>query len=237
MRIGLAILNRNEEAALEKILPRIPVEAVEGVFAVDGDSTDGSVAVLRRYGIEVLTQDTPGRGEAFRVAFREAEDRFDALILLSPDGNEDPGDIPRFRPLLEGGADMVIASRMTDGAVNEEDSRWFRPRKWANLAFVWLAWITWGRRGDRITDVMNGYRAITIDAWKRLNPDAQGYTIEYQASIQAYKRRLKLREFPTVEGQRIGGASGAKSIPTGLRMVRLYLSELLKSLRTAGGAP
>ena len=82
------------------------------------------------------------------------------------------------------------------------------------------------RKQKRITDAINGYRAITRSTWKDLNPDADGYTIEYQISIRAYKFRKTVVEFPTVEANRIGGGSEASSIKTGLQMLKLYLKEL-----------
>jgi hypothetical protein len=114
---------------------------------------------------------------------------------------------------------------MMEGAVNEEDESWWRPRKWANLVFDWLAWLTWGRGQYRIRDAINGYRAITVEAWDRLEADGEGHTIEYQTSIRAYKLGMKVIEFPTVEGQRIGGEIKAKALITGLRFIRLYLGE------------
>lgn len=227
-RIGLVILNRNEAEALPHVLPRIVQDEVDLAFAIDGRSTDRSPALLREHGFHVLDQHSPGRGEAFRLAFAQARDQADALIFFSPDGNEDPADIPKFRPLLDAGADMVIASRMMPGAVNEEDTHWFRPRKWANKAFSLMAKVTWGRRQPKITDPINGFRAITVDAWDRLAPDGPGYTIEYQTSIRAYQLGLKVIEFPTVEGQRIGGQSDAKALATGIRFLRLYCAELAR---------
>ncbi|MDH3499693.1 MAG: hypothetical protein OEM97_06195, partial [Acidimicrobiia bacterium] len=99
---------------------------------------------------------------------------------------------------------------------------------WANLFFDWLAHASWGRGQRRITDMINGYRAITVDAWDRLQPDGPGYTIEYQTSIRAYKHRIQVVEFPTYEGERIGGESDAKAISTGLRFLKLYVSELFR---------
>lgn len=228
MRMGLVILNRNEEEALPTVLPQIPIEAVEMCFAVDGNSTDRSREILAGHGIDVLEQTSRGRGEAFRQAFHHAGDSVDALIFFSPDGNEDPSDIPRFRPILESGADVVIASRMMEGATNEEDTGWFRPRKWANIVFNRMAYLTWGRHQPRVTDGINGFRAITTDAWRTIALDGSGYTIEYQCTIRAYKHRLRVEEFPTQEGQRIGGESNAKAVDTGLRFLRLYFRELRK---------
>ncbi len=226
MKVGLVILNRNEEEALPTILPQIPLDAVDVCFAVDGNSTDGSRGILAQHGVEILEQTSRGRGEAFRQAFLHAGDSIDALIFFSPDGNEDPEDIPNFRPLLEVGADVVIASRMMEGATNEEDTGWFRPRKWANIVFNWMAYLTWGRGQPRVTDGINGFRAITTGAWRALSLDGSGYTIEYQSTIRAYKERLHIEEFPTKEGHRIGGESNAKAVDTGLRFLRLYVKEL-----------
>jgi len=175
----------------------------------------------------VLPERSAGRGEAFRIAFAHARGKVDALVLFSADGNEDPADIPRFRAHLEQGADLVIASRMLPGAVNEEDVAALPIRKWANLAFREATHLRWGRGQPRISDPINGFRAFTLTAWERLALDGIGYTIEYQSSIRAYKLGLRVAEFPTCEGQRIGGSSQAHSIPTGLRFLRLYVSELL----------
>lgn len=233
MRIGLVILNWNEAAALPVILPKIPRLSVDLCVAVDPGSDDGSPDILRAEGIEVVRQLAPGRGEAFRLGFEHLRDVVDALVFFSPDGNEDPADISKFRLYLEDGADMVIASRMMPGGVNEEDTSSWRPRKWANLAFNWMAYLTWGRGQRRITDGINGFRAITYEAWDALRLSGSGYTIEYQSTIRAYKHHLAVSEFPTVEGQRIGGRSRATSIRTGLSFTALYLSELRHTVRNA----
>jgi glycosyltransferase involved in cell wall biosynthesis len=225
----LVILNRNEAEALPRILPRLPLSEFDVVFAVDGNSTDDSPRILRDHKIHVVIQTSSGRGEAFRLAFSHAGEDIDALLFFSPDGNEEPADTRRFRPALESGADMVIASRMMAGAVNEEDVGWFRPRKWANIIFNWMAYLTWGRGQSRVTDGINGFRAITRAAWARLELDSSGYTIEYQSTIRAYKKHMRVSEFPTVEGARLGGQSDAKAIDTGLKFIRLYFHELFRA--------
>ncbi len=230
MRIGLVLLTLNEIEGLRTLFPRLPLDAIDEAFAVDGGSTDGTREFFREQGFSLLDQTSGGRGEAFRMAF--ASSRADALIFFSPDGNENPEDIPRFREHLEAGAAMVIASRMMEGAVNEEDSDWFRPRKWANNAFNGLANAFWNR-GAFVSDSINGFRAITRDAWDRICLDGLGYTIEYQSTIRCMKLGLPTREFPTVEGQRIGGESYARSLPTGLRFLRLLLREIFVGTRFA----
>jgi hypothetical protein len=45
-------------------------------------------------------------------------------------------------------------------------------------------------------------------------------------TIRALKHKLKVVEFPTVEGQRVAGNTGAPSIPTGLRFLKRLWIEL-----------
>jgi len=223
MRLSLVILCYNERVGLEALLDRIPRDAVEEILAVDGGSRDGSVELLRAAGIPIHGQSERGRGEAFRVAFQEAKG--DALVFFSPDGNEDPRDIPRFREYLERGCDMVIANRMSGGGRNEEDDRWLRWRKWANLAFTLMANVTWNR-GGWVADTINGYRAISRSAWERMRASSSGYTIEYECSIRAFKHGLKVAEFATSEGARLDGREGSPSLATGIAFLKLYAREL-----------
>jgi len=214
---------------LEQIFPLIPSPSPQSGFdqlvAIDGGSTDGTTEFYQERGIPVIGQSRRGRGDAFLLAFERVH--ADGYIFFSPDGNEDVGDLSKFKPLLEGGADLVIASRMTRGAVNEEDIHLLKPRKWANNALNFLANIFF-RRGDPfVTDSINGYRAITRRAANDLKLDALDYTIEYQMTIRALKKRMAIVEFPTREGPRVAGVTGAPSFPTGLRFLRRLWTELL----------
>jgi len=51
-----------------------------------------------------------------------------------------------------------------------------------------------------------------------MNLDYSGYDIEFATSIQAYRLGIRVLEFPTFEGDRLGGKSGARAIPTTLAM-------------------
>lgn len=224
MRKALVILTFNESEALPKIWDRIPLGAADEVFAVDGGSTDGTRAFLESKGVKVLGQPRRGRGVAFRVAAEATT--ADLLCYFSPDGNEDPADIPRLLALVEQGADIAVASRMMKGAFNEEDIHWWRPRKWVNKAFGLAANLAWNR-GPFVTDTINGFRAVRRDKLNALELDADGFVIEYQMSIRAMKAGLKIVEIPTQEGQRLGGVSTAESWTTGL----VFLRQLWRELR------
>jgi glycosyltransferase involved in cell wall biosynthesis len=221
MRKSLVILTRNEIAGLTEIFARLPLEAVDEVFCVDYRSTDGTREFLERRGIRVFDQEKRGRGEAFRVASSVA--RGELLIFFSPDGNEDPRDIPKLAALVERGADLAVASRFLPGARNEEADKILRLRAWANRGFTLLANLFFG---GRMTDSINGYRAMRKERFDSLGIDADGFTVEYQISIRSMKLGFDIREIPTIESDRIGNVSGARSIPTGLAMLRVLLREI-----------
>jgi len=235
MRLSLVLLTRNEIHGLRALFDRIPFAAVDEAFAVDGGSTDGTLEFYQSRRFPVVPQRSAGRGEAFRSAFARAKG--DAVLFFSPDGNEDPADILKFRPLLEEGNDIVIATRMAPGGHNEEDERWLPWRKWANLTFNMMANYTWNS-GPLITDSINGFRAITKKAWDQLALDGTGYTIEYQSSIRGMKLGLRFAEFPTYETGRLG-PGGSPSLSSGISFLRLYVREIMVGRRfgSASGHP
>ncbi|MBO1905776.1 glycosyltransferase family 2 protein [Microvirga sp. 3-52] len=228
MHITLCILTRNERPCVEIVFPQLPKPGPESGFdaivVIDGGSTDGTKEYFEERGIPVLGQSRRGRGHAFQIAFDEVDS--DAYIFFSPDGNEDPKDLPKFRPLLEQGFDLVIASRMMAGAKNEEDDQFLKLRKWANNAFNIGANLCFRRKGTFVTDSINGYRAITREAARTLALDAPDYTIEYQMTMRAFKHKLSIAEFPTIEYPRVAGDTQAQSIPTGVRFIKAFWHEL-----------
>lgn len=222
---SLIILTRNEITGLTALINQIPVHAVDECFAVDYQSTDGTVEYFEKHHIPVVHQNKPGRSEAFRVAARQAQG--DILVFFSPDGNENPNDIPKLIAAIKNGADMAIASRFMTDSRNEEDDQFFKPRKWANQGFTWLANFCFRKKGVYSTDSINGYRTITKKAFQSLHLNAEGFAIEYQMTMRAMKKRLTIAEIPTIEGNRVGGQSGSAAIPTGLAFIRYFLKELI----------
>jgi glycosyltransferase involved in cell wall biosynthesis len=224
----LIILTRNEISGLTSLLKKIPFRKVDEYYLVDYRSTDGTVEFAVKNHIPVIKQTIPGRAEAFRIGFRSAHGKY--LIFFSPDGNENPNDIPKLISQLENGADMSIASRFLATSRNEEDDQLFKWRAWANMGFTFLANIFFNR-SPYISDTINGYRAITKEAFEKLHVDAQGFTIEYQMTMRAMKLGMVIKEIPTLEGPRIGGKSTSYAIPTGLKFIYYFFREIFIGIR------
>ncbi len=231
LKRALVLLTFNEIEALPKLFDKIPLSAADDVFAVDGGSKDGTVEYLQSKGVRVVGQPRRGRGCAFQVALDSTD--AEVLCYYSPDGNEDPDDIPKiFETLEAGGYDLVIASRMCRGAHNEEDEETIKLRKWVNQAFTFLANALWNR-GPYITDTINGFRAVRADALRRCACNVDGFVIEYLMSIRMMKLGLRVGEIATYESPRLGGQSTAHSWPTGVEFTKQLIKEVLIGRRVA----
>jgi glycosyltransferase involved in cell wall biosynthesis len=218
----LVLLTLNEIDGLRQCWDALPLDEFQTVLAVDGGSTDGSREFMTQRGVPILDQSIPGRGVAFRVAAEASTT--DRIVYYSPDGNEDPADIVRLDDLIMNGADLAIASRFAEGSVNEETGA-VRARARVNQTLTWVANRLFNH-GPFVTDTINGFRAMHRRAFLDLDTSVKRFPIEYQISIRAMRRRWRIAEVATVEGQRAGGESKAISWPVGKDHIKVLLSEL-----------
>lgn len=224
MRISLVFITKNEKVGLSAILPEMNLSLFDQVYAIDAHSNDGTSELFAQHGIAVYQQTVPGLGGATLEARKHCTTN--AMVFFHPDGNENHKDLFLFIDHLHLGYEFVIASRMIKGSYNEDDNRIFKWRKWANLGFALIANTLFGNRNHRVTDVVQGFRAITCEAFDRLELDQLNCTIDFQMVIRSLKARLKIAEFPTIEGHRIAGATNFASIPTGIAELKMLLREI-----------
>ena len=195
-------------------------------YFIDANSNDGTLEFLSSKKANVIQQLHSGRGGAILSGFELVKS--DAYIVYSPDGNEDIRDLPKFLKFLHEGYDLVIASRMMKESFNEEDDNIFKLRKWVNNIFNFFANFFFNKSKNYVTDSINGFRAVTKKTISTIKLDAYDYTIEYQMSIRCMKSGLSIKEFPTIEGQRKFGVTGAPSFKTGLAFIKRFIMEVFK---------
>src|ERR1700752_4767328 len=153
MKVTLLALTLNEIDGVQAILPRIPREWFHQILILDGGSTDGTVEWAREAGYAVHVQ----RRRGIRFPYLEALPLIegDLIISFSPDGNCDPGVLPRLIDKMHEGYDLVIGSRYLDGAKSDDDDLLTAFGNWLFTRTVNLLY------GARYSDVMVIYRAFT----------------------------------------------------------------------------
>lgn len=220
IKVSLILLTWNEAEGVKRIVPRISRRWVDEIICVDGGSTDGTVEWFKKHKIPVYFQRKRGRAEAFRVGLAKASG--DTLLYFSPDGNEDPADIPKVINKMKEGHDLVIASRFSK--LSKSDDATF-VRRFGNIFFTKLVNLFWNAG---VTDAINGFRAVKKSCLRDLGVDAKRFEVEIEMTIRAAKKGYKIDEIPTYEKPRVSGKSKLNTFRDGW----IYLKTILRELRS-----
>lgn len=220
----MCLLVYNELQGCEMDVPNLPVDQFEEVYAIDPGSTDGTIEYLESRGIPVHRQTKPGLNAAYIDAVNQS--RCEAIVVFFPKGTLPVEDVLKFRPLLEQGYDLVVASRNIEGGKNEEDGMALKPRKWSVLMLAWFAALGWRREGYLVHDVLHGVKGFSVSGFRRIDPVDTGLSIDLEMVIRSYKFRLPRTEFPTLEHSRSWGATHFRFLPTGMKLLGYLWSEV-----------
>lgn len=224
MKISLCLMVWNELEGCKIDLSGLPRHAFDEVYAVDGGSTDGTVEYLESQGIPVYRQPKKGLNAAYLHAVNKS--CCEAVVVMFPKGTISTNTLLQFRPYLESGDALVIASRNIKGARNEEDGRLLKPRKWGVLFLAYLAALLWRREGYFVRDVLHGYKGFSLDAFRNMRISDEGLSIDIEMVVRAYRLRLPRSEFPVTETARPHGTSHFSLFPTAMRLSKYLLQEL-----------
>jgi glycosyltransferase involved in cell wall biosynthesis len=224
MKISLCLVVWNELQGCLLDVPKLPLDAFDEVYAIDGGSTDGTVEYLQSYGIVVHRQ--PKKG--LNAAYVHANDMStcDAVVAFFPKATTPTEALMKFRFLFEQGNELVIASRQVAGANNEEDSGIWRPRKWAVRGLALMAALVWRSEGYWVRDVLHGFKGWTRSAFSRMKILDYGLSIDIEMVVRAYKLKIKRTEFPIIETARKHGDTHFKIWPTGKKFLAYLWYEI-----------
>lgn len=189
------ILAYNCANFLENTYKRIPQDSVDRIILVDDASTDDTLEVARRLGIESYTHDHLGYGGNVKYSIRKGmELGAEYIVDLHGDGQYDPAAIPAALAKARGGYDLVLGSRFFDKKQPLKDGMpWSR-----YLANIGLSAIERFVLGLPVTEFHTGFRVYTKSLAEavELESASDDFLFGFEIIAQAGFCRLKIGEVP-----------------------------------------
>jgi dolichol-phosphate hexosyltransferase len=186
----------NEEESIGELVGRIKaVDKRLRIVIVDGGSSDGTAAIARKMGAEVIAFNRRGKAQAVKAALSGIND--ETLILFDSDKSYLPEEIPRLLKALRG-CDVAVGSRFRGDI---EPGSMSALNRFGNRALTSLANLLYGKK---ISDVCSGFWAFRKGAFKAMDIDSSHFELEANFYVQCAKRGLRLCEVPISYRRRQG---------------------------------
>jgi len=192
------------------------------IYVYDNNSTDATSAVAREAGAVVHIERLQGKGNVVRRMFADVD--ADVFVLVDGDGTYDAASAPRLiEHLVENSLDMVNAARVP------ASTEAFRPgHQFGNRMLTGLVASIFG---NRLTDMLSGYRVFSRRFVKSFPALTGGFEIETELTVHALEMRLPIDELPTPYGNRPdGSASKLHTVSDGIRITKA-ITRLVKEER------
>lgn len=217
----------NEAGTLEIALSALPrdVEGFDCVewLIIDDGSTDETVKVAQRCGVDHIVQHMGNKGLA--VAFMtgiENSLKFGADVIVNTDADNqyDARNIPDLvKPILEHRSEMVIGARPINAIEH------FSPAK--KLLQKIGSWVVRGASKTNIPDAPSGFRAFSKSAAQKLIVFSE-YTYTLETIIQAGQKDISVCSVDVGVNEDLRPSRLVKSIPSYIQrsiftIIRIYV--------------
>lgn len=222
-RVAVLIPCLNEEAAIGKVVADFRSNLPDAdVYVYDNASDDRTSEVAAEAGAIVKMEPQRGKGNVIRRMFADV----DADIYLMVDGDDtyDALSAPLLvEKLLDEQLDMINAARVASA-----DAAYRQGHRFGNKVLTSLVQWTFG---NRIEDMLSGFRVFSRRFVKSFPADASGFEIETELTIHALELRMPIAEVETPYGIRPeNSTSKLSTYRDGVRILFTIL-ELLKTER------
>jgi glycosyltransferase involved in cell wall biosynthesis len=211
----------NEEGSVGRVIDEIRAfDAGFEIVVVDDGSVDRTAKVAAVQGAHVLRLPfNLGIGGAMQTGFRYAwEQGYDLAVQIDGDGQHDPSQLPKIlAPLLADEADMVVGSRFAGGGN-------YRASFLRRLGIKVFARTISAIVGQRVTDTTSGFRAVNRRGIALFARDYPHDYPEVEATVMAFRHRLRLHEVPVSMRQRAAGRSSINAPRSIYYMVKVLLA-------------
>lgn len=206
----------NEQSTVGKVVTDFRASLPEAtIYVYDNNSQDRTALEARAAGAELRHEDLPGKGSVVRRMFADIE--ADCYVLVDGDDTYDAAAAPAMLQLLIARQlDMVTAARVTT-----DQAAYRRGHRLGNRLLTALVRNVFG---DRVTDVLSGYRVFSRRFVKSFPGLADGFEIETEFTVHALELRMPVGEVSAAYRMRPPGSqSKLRTLTDGVRILRLVL--------------
>ena len=192
--VSIIIPCMNEEKTIgiciQKALSTLKREDIDGEIIVSDNSTDKSREIAQSMGVKVVIPADKGYGNAYLEGIRYAQGKY--LLFTDADNTYDLNDIPKFlKPLINRNADFVMCTRLKG-----DIKKGAMPALHRYIGNPILTGILNMLFKTSISDAHCGMRAITKEAYEKLDIKSEGMEFASEMVIEAARKRLKIIEVP-----------------------------------------
>ncbi len=222
-RIFIVIPAYNEARRIGTVLKRVKREGYNDIIVVDDCSRDATGSIAKKAGAIVVRHvANRGQGAALRTGITEALKRkADIIVTFDADGQHDATEIIGLTtPIARGEADVVLGSRFLGRAPGMPWYKWVGLKAGILVERVLL--------GVHLTDVHNGFRALSREAAKRIRITSDGMAHASEIVYWIRQNGLRATEVPvTIKYDRYAREHG-QSVFNSFKIVKDILAFRLK---------
>ena len=191
------------------------------ILVVDGNSSDGTVDVAKRLGLDVVFQDGKGKGDAVAKAIKSLKADPQYVVFIDADYTYPAEYIPRMIRVLDENPDMGMVC----------GDRFDRPFRLGNVGSAYyvgnrfLAFAHFMVNGVNMRDPLTGLRVVRWEIIRDWRPMSRGFDVEAELNYLVERKGYKIREIPIHYRKRLGEKK--LKLRHGFTILRRILAEAL----------
>lgn len=168
--VTVVIPTLNEEEAISDVLNEVITQGYTHILIVDGNSTDNTINIVKKHGINYINQRDKGKTGAVKAALEQVNTPY--FVLMDGDCTYSAKDIEQLFPLMENN-NQVIGAR-TSG--RENITMINRLGNWGiNKIFNFFF-------NTKLTDVCSGLYMLETKFAKEILLTTEGFEVEVEIS-------------------------------------------------------
>jgi dolichol-phosphate hexosyltransferase len=218
--VSVVIPTLNEAGNIREALETLDRELVypKEIIVVDGNSTDGTIDIVKKTNARLIIEPRRGYGLALRVGMKAAKG--DVVVMVDGDGTYEFKHVNRLvQRMLDTDAEMCLATRMYDpnkamGLMN------FVGNKIITFCFNMLY-------KQNFSDTQSGFRAFSHAAIEKVDFRETDMPFATEMLIKFSRKGFKMVEIPSSYKVRKYGKTKLKPFNSGIEI----LTTILKGLR------